>query len=454
MRFEQYYLGCLSQASYLIGDETTGRAAVVDPRRDVAEYLADAAAAGLRVEYVIETHLHADFLSGHLELAAATGSCVIYGAGADVHFPHRTVADGERLGLGRVILEFRATPGHTPESISIVVWETPDAAVPYGVLTGDTLFIGDVGRPDLLASQGQSPEDMARQLYRSLHSRLLSLPDGTRVYPAHGAGSACGKNLSTATVSTIGEQRRTNYALRLETVDAFVEAVTEGQPPRPGYFAHVAELNREPHRLLADEQLPSLSLDAVLRHQARGAVVLDVRSPETFARGHLRRSLNVGLEGRFAEYAGEVVDADEDVVVVCDPARGHEARVRLSRVGLDTVIGALDRLAETFSERPDVADIASRLTAFQLAEARVEIPGLALLDVRGPGERARGYVEGSTHIPLIELRGRVGELDPARPVAAYCAGGYRSSIAASLLRSVGFADVSDLIGGYQAWAAL
>ncbi|MBV8429975.1 MAG: MBL fold metallo-hydrolase, partial [Solirubrobacterales bacterium] len=350
MRFTQYYLSCLSQASYLIGDETTGRATVVDPRRDVGEYLEDAAAAGLRVEYVIETHVHADFLSGHLELAAATGATVIYGADADVHFPHRQVTDGERLDLGRVVLEFRATPGHTPESISIVVWETPDAVTPYGVLTGDTLFIGDVGRPDLLASTGQNPEDMARQLYRSLHTRLLTLPDATRVYPAHGAGSACGKNLSTKTVSTIGEQRRTNYALRLRTVEEFVEAVTEGQPPQPGYFAHVAKANRQPHRLFLDDPVAGLSLDEVLRHQARGAVVVDARAPEAFARGHLRRSLNVGLDGRFAEHAGDVIDAGEDIVVVCDPGRGHEARVRLSRVGLDSVLGALNHPAMAFSQ--------------------------------------------------------------------------------------------------------
>jgi len=453
VRFTQYYLGCLSQASYLIGDETTGQAAVVDPRRDVGEYLEAAAAAGLRIKYVIETHVHADFLSGHLELAAATGATVIYGAGADVRFPHRQVTDGERLDLGRVVLEFRATPGHTPESISIVVWETPDAVRPYGVLTGDTLFIGDVGRPDLLASRGHSPEDMARQLYRSLHTRLLCLPDATRVYPAHGAGSACGKNLSTETVSTIGEQRHTNYALRLGTVEEFVAAVTEGQPPRPDYFAHVAEVNREPHRLLLDEQVPGLSLDEVLGHQARGAVVLDARAPAEFSRGHLRRSLNVGLDGRFAEHAGEVIDAGEDIVVVCDPGRGHEARVRLSRVGLDSVQGALDQPAMAFSECPDAADVASRLTARQLAEARAEIPGLVVLDVRGPGERALGRIQGSAHIPIAQLRGRTGELDPARPVVAYCAAGYRSSIAASLLRARGFADVSDLIGGYQAWVA-
>ena len=451
MRFAQYYLECLSQASYLIGDETTGRAAVVDPRRDVQEYLDDAAATGLRIGYVIETHVHADFLSGHLELAAATGATVIYGAGADVRFPHRAVADGERLALGRVVLEFRATPGHTPESISIVVWQTRQAAVPYGVLTGDTLFIGDVGRPDLLASQGQRPENMARQLYQSLHDRLLTLPDGTRVYPAHGAGSACGKNLAAATVSTIGEQRRTNYAVRLGGAEEFVRAVTEGQPPRPGYFARMAGLNREPHRLLPGGQPPRLSLDEALRYQAGGATVLDARSPQAFARGHLRRSLNVGLDGRFAEHAGAVIGDGHNIVVVCDPGRDYEARVRLSRVGLDTVIGALDQPAQAFSARPDAVGIASRLTARQLVQARNQIPDLVVLDVRSPGERSHGYIEGSMHIPLAQLPGQADDLDPACPVVAYCAGGYRSSIAASLLRAHGMADVSDLIGGYRAW---
>jgi hydroxyacylglutathione hydrolase len=240
VKFVQYYLDCLSQASYLIGDETTGHAAVVDPRRDVQDYLDDAAASGLSIDYVVETHVHADFLSGHLELAAATGATIVYGEAADVHFAHRKVADGERIELGQVGLEFRATPGHTPESVCIVVWESPGADAPYGVLTGDTLFIGDVGRPDLQGAQGLSPEVMARQLYRSLHTSLLTLPDATRVYPAHGAGSACGKNLSTEKASTIGEQRRSNYALRLGTAEDFVAAVTEGQPPQPGYFARVA----------------------------------------------------------------------------------------------------------------------------------------------------------------------------------------------------------------------
>jgi hydroxyacylglutathione hydrolase len=453
VRFIQYYLHCLSQASYLVGDEVTGRAVVVDPRRDVGEYLDDANAAGLRIEYVIETHVHADFLSGHLELAAATGATIIYGAAADVGFPHRAVADGERLQLGGVGLEFRATPGHTPESISVVVWETPDAVTPYGVLTGDTLFIGDVGRPDLLAAPGQSPGDMARQLYRSLHTRLLTLPDATRVYPAHGAGSACGKNLSTATVSTIGEQRHTNYALRLPTPGEFVHAVTGGQPPRPEYVARVSELNRKPHRLAPMKQPARLSLDDVLRYQAGGAVVLDVRSPGAFACGHLRGSLNVGLDGCFAEYAAEVTGIGEDIIIVSDPGRAREAGMRLSRVGLDSVIGALDQPATPFAQRPEVIQVASRLTAGQLAEVLGKIPGLVLLDVRSPGERAYGCIAGSVHIPIIQLRRQVGDLDPARPLVVYCAGGYRSSIAASLLRIHSLTDVSDLIGGYQAWAA-
>jgi hydroxyacylglutathione hydrolase len=449
----QYYLECLSQASYLIGDDTTGRAVVVDPRRDVQEYLDDAAEAGLRIEYVIETHLHADFLSGHLELAEATGATVIYGSAADVHFAHRKVADGERVDLGQVALEFRATPGHTPESISIVVYETPDEETPFGVLTGDTLFIGDVGRPDLIAARGQSPEDMAGQLYRSLHTRLLTLPDDTRVYPAHGAGSACGKNLSTATVSTIGQQRETNYALRLGTVEQFVQAVTEGQPPRPDYFTHVAELNREQHQLLHDEEPVHLTLEQVLDRQEAGALVVDVRSAEAFGRGHLRRSLNVGLEGRFAEFAGDVIEDERDLILVGEGAHAGEARVRLARVGLDSVLGTLDQPAVAFAARPDLVDVSSRITAGQLAAARAEIPDLVVLDVRGPGERAQGAIEGSLHIPLPQLRGRLGELNPERPVVVHCAGGYRSSIAASLLRAHSFDDVSDLIGGYQAWAA-
>ena len=453
MKFVQYYLDCLSQASYLIGDESTGRAAIVDPRRDVAEYLEDASAAGLSIEYVVETHVHADFLSGHLELAKATGAPIIYGAAGNISFPHRKVTDGERISLGEVTLEFRETPGHTPESVSVVVWERPTAPEPYGVLTGDTLFIGDVGRPDLLSAGGRTPQSMARQLYQSLHTRLLTLPDATRVFPAHGAGSACGKNLSTETSSTIGEQRRGNYALKLATVEEFVEAVTEGQPPAPEYFAQVASLNADQHGLLQPEEPTLLTLPEALELQTGGAVVLDVRPPAAFAQGHLAGSLNVGLEGRFAEYAGEVTNAAADIVLVCDPGQAREARVRLARVGLDHVVGALDQPEAAFLERPEAIRIASRVTASQLADALASQPELVLVDVRGSGEREAGYIDPSEHLPMPELRARLDELDPARPHVVYCASGYRSSIAASLLRARGFRDVSDLLGGYQGWAA-
>lgn len=264
MKFTQYYLDCLSQASYLIGDETTGRAVVVDPRRDIDEYVRDAEADGLTIELVIETHFHADFLSGHLELAAATGAEIAYSSVAETEFPSRKLADGERHSLGEVELEFLHTPGHTPESLSIVVYEHTGDDTPYGVLTGDTLFIGDVGRPDLLASIGFTRDELADQLYDSLHAKLLPLPDETRVYPAHGAGSACGKNLSTETWSTMGDQRLNNYALLAPDKATFVGLVTEGQPPAPDYFIYDAVLNRQDRPLLDEAARPeTLDLDAV-----------------------------------------------------------------------------------------------------------------------------------------------------------------------------------------------
>ena len=452
MHFAQYYLDCLSQASYLIGDETTGRAVVVDPRRDIQEYLDDAAAAGLRIELIIETHFHADFLSGHLELAEATGAAIGFGEAADADFPIRRLRDGERISLGEVTLEVRATPGHTPESISVVVYERGADEVPYGVLTGDTLFIGDVGRPDLLSSIGVSAEDLGRRLYHSLHEKLLTLPDVTRVFPAHGAGSACGKNLSTETVSTIGEQRETNYALAPMTEAEFVAVVTEGQPSAPGYFAFDAGLNRQQRELL-DETAPppALTLDEVLARQADGAVVLDTREANEFSIGHLRGALNVGAGGRFAEYAGSVVDHDTPIVLVADPGGELEARVRLARIGFDGVVGVLADAVAAFTTHPEVVETSNRITAAELAARRDDV---TVVDVRNPGEVKLGMIDGARQLPVAELRRRLDELDPAAPTVVYCAGGYRSILAASLLRSAGFSAVSDLLGGYGAWTAL
>ncbi|HET9116679.1 MAG TPA: MBL fold metallo-hydrolase, partial [Pseudonocardiaceae bacterium] len=341
MLFTQYYLDCLSQASYLIGDETTGQAIVVDPRRDVSEYLTDARAHGLTVVGVINTHFHADFLAGHLELAQATGAWIGYGQRAEADYPIRKLVDGERLCLGDVTLQIMETPGHTPESISIQVFEHADDAVPYGVLSGDALFIGDVGRPDLLASIGLSAEELARMLYASIR-KLMALPDAVRVFPAHGAGSACGKNLSTQRWSTIGDQRLTNYACQPMSEEQFVAIVTADQPSAPGYFGYDALLNRQLRRIFEAGSPPEpLPVDEVLDRQRAGAFVLDARDPQQFAAGHLAGSVNVPADGRFAETAGMVVRPDQDIIVVAPQDREEEIVVRLARIGFDRVLGYL-----------------------------------------------------------------------------------------------------------------
>jgi glyoxylase-like metal-dependent hydrolase (beta-lactamase superfamily II)/rhodanese-related sulfurtransferase len=451
MHFVQYYLDCLSQASYLVGDEATGRAVVIDPRRDVDVYLDDAAAKGLRIERVIETHIHADFLSGHLELAAKTGAAISYGEGAEVDFPIDRLGDGEQLRLGDVTLQVLATPGHTPESISVVVRERPDA-VPYGVLTGDTMFIGDVGRPDLLSASGVAPDALARDLYRSLHEKLLVLPDATRVFPAHGAGSACGKNLSTETQSTIGEQRRTNYALQPMSEAEFVGLVTEGQPLQPMYFSFDAQRNRQAHALLDEEEPPEpFTLEQLVARRDAGTAVLDTRDPLDFAAGHLRGSVNVGLHGRFAELGGDVLAPDRPIVLVSEPGTELEAKVRLSRIGFDRIEGALAYPVDALLEHPEVVEPTSRLTVAEFETRAREVDALQVVDVRNPGETAAGTIPGAANVPLPQLTERMSELDPTRPTVVYCASGYRSSIGASVLAAAGFGDVSDLLGGYEAW---
>ncbi len=453
MYFAQYYLECLSQASYLIADEKTGRAVVVDPRRDVTEYLDDADARGFAIEGVINTHFHADFIAGHLELAARTGAWIGHGRRATgVEFPIKRLGDGDSLSLGDVTLEILETPGHTPESISVLVYEHAHDEVPYGVLTGDALFIGDVGRPDLLSSLGHSADDLARELYHSVQHKLMALPDEVRVFPAHGAGSACGKNLSTERQSTIGIQRLTNYACTPMSEDEFVAIVTEGQPSAPGYFGHDAVLNRK-HRDLLDvpAHLKALPVEEFLARRDAGAVVLDTREPQEFAAAHLRGSLNVPADGRFAERAGMVLRPGEDILVIAPPGDETEVITRLGRIGLDTVAGYLPEPEAVFLSVPGQVDRASRLTATELHAALAGPVRPVVLDVRNLGELAGGTIDGSLHIPLAELPNRLGEVPSGAPVVVYCAGGFRSSIAASLLRRNDWADVSDLTGGYSAW---
>jgi glyoxylase-like metal-dependent hydrolase (beta-lactamase superfamily II)/rhodanese-related sulfurtransferase len=459
MFFNQYYLECLSHASYLIGDESTGRAVVIDPQRDVSEYVADANAAGMTIELVIETHFHADFLSGHLELAEATGAKIVYSSVAEplAEFEIMGVADGERYTLGpegsnAVTLEFRHTPGHTPESMCIVVYEHADDDVPAGVATGDTLFIGDVGRPDLLASIGFTREELADKLYDSLHDKLMTLPDATAVWPAHGAGSACGKNLSTELTSTMGEQQETNYALRAPDKETFMALVTEGQPPAPSYFVYDAILNRKDRELLDEEAMPpAMTYEQMLEAIANGAMLVDGRTPEEFAQGHLRQAINVGLEGRYAEFAGSVIPSDVDIVLVVEPGMELEGKNRLGRIGFDRVVGYLDEPYKVMFQHRDDVQVASRLTAKAFAERSAEFADIQVVDVRNPGEVAGGKIGDAIEIPVGQLPDRVGELDVTKPTVVYCAGGYRSSVAASLLRQRGFVDVSDILGGYGAW---
>ena len=453
MYFAQYYLDCLSQASYLIGDESTGRAVVVDPRRDVSGYLADARARGFTIEAVINTHFHADFAAGHLELAAATGAWIGYGRrAAEVEYPIRRLADHERISLGEVTLEILQTPGHTPESVSILVYEHAADPVAYGVLTGDALFIGDVGRPDLLSSLGHQAGDLGRMLYDSVQHTLMALPDEVRVFPAHGAGSACGKNLSTERQSTIGAQRLTSYACAPMSEDEFVALVTEGQPPAPRYFVYDAVLNRKRHGLLdVESSARPLPLAEFGDRRARGAVVVDARDPHDFAAAHLRGSLNVPADGRFAERAGMVTEPGSEILVIAPPGTEQEVITRLGRIGFDTVTGYLSEPEAAFLAIPGEVDQASRLTASDLREALGRDQPPVVLDVRNASERAAGAIDGSLHIPLAELPSRLSEVPTGTPVVVYCAAGTRSSIAASLLRRSGHTDVSDLIGGEAAW---
>ncbi|HUF99942.1 MAG TPA: rhodanese-like domain-containing protein [Ilumatobacter sp.] len=446
----QLYLGCLSQASYLVGDSNTGRAIAVDPRRDIDEMLDAASAEGLVIEMVVETHFHADFLSGHLELAAATGAEIGFGEAARTDFESRGLADGELIDLGGVQVEVLSTPGHTPESISLVVRPAPEAD-PVAALTGDTLFIGDVGRPDLLVAANVSAEHLAGRLFQSVH-RLLALPDSALVLPAHGAGSACGKSLSAETVSTIGEQRRTNYALQPMSEETFVGLVTEDQPSAPAYFGFNADLNRREHPLLDEhEAVTPLTLDELDRAVASGAAVVDTRPVEAFAQGHLAGSLSVSLTGRFAEQVGSVVNAGTAIVLLGSPEAVTEAKVRLGRIGFDNVVGAITGPEALLVQHPERARRLSRLTAREFVERRADLgDDLQLIDVRNPGEVKAAPIGGANNIPLARLRGDLGQLDPQRPVVLMCAGGARSAIASSVLWSAGFLDVSDVVGGANA----
>jgi len=457
MILTQYYLKCLAHASYLVGDERTGTAAIIDPQRDVDQYLADARDAGLEIRHVFLTHLHADFVAGHLELRERTGAEIYLGKAASAEYPFTPLGDGDAVEFGDVRLSVLETPGHSPESISVVVYDlAKDAATPYAVLTGDTLFIGDVGRPDLRAALGWSATALASLLYDSLHEKLLRLPDDTCVYPAHGAGSLCGKNLSTDTVSTIGAQRRYNYALQPMTKDEFISIVLAEQPDAPPYFTYDAILNTKQRPTLEESlrrELRPLTLDEVLRLRNTGAQLLDTREPAEFEGAHLLDSVNISLAGQFATWVGTLLDPARPIVVVADAGRELESALRLGRIGFDNVVGYLEGGMAAVDPQPELVRRIDRVTATALEEQLRSEMRPVVVDVRAPAERQAEWIEGSLGIPLNHLLERLGEVPRDRPVVVHCQGGYRSAIAASLLAEHGVSTVSDLVGGLTAWKA-
>ncbi|MDQ6891154.1 MAG: MBL fold metallo-hydrolase [Acidobacteriota bacterium] len=449
MFFKQLYLGCLAQASYLIGSE--GEAAVIDPRRDVDEYLEEARRKGLTIRHVIETHLHADFVSGHRELAARTGARIYIGAKAGAKFEHVPVRDGDEISFGEVTLRFLETPGHTPESVCVLVTDHAESEQPSAVLTGDTLFIGDVGRPDLLGAK-ISPDELAGALYDSLHGKLLTLPDSVRVFPAHGAGSLCGKNISKETSSTIGEQRRFNYALKPMTREEFVRTVTSDLPEAPAYFRRDVEMNRRGAGALEDlAPLVELQADDVEALLDSGAAALDVRDAAEFGRGHLPGAFQIGLSGQFASWAGAILPADAAIVLVAEDAESAaQARMRLTRVGIENVAGYLGGGVEAWRASGRALSTTEQIDVSEL-QRRIGSRSAWLLDVRRPAERETARIADAIGVPLNELPARTAELDRAAPVAAICAGGYRSAIATSVLERAGFSRVANVVGGMDAW---
>jgi hydroxyacylglutathione hydrolase len=448
MYFEQFYLGCLAHASYLLASE--GEAVVVDPQRDVDLYLKAAATQGVAIRHIFETHLHADFVSGHKELAARTGATIYIGARAGAQFPHVPVADGFELNVGTLRIRVLETPGHTPESICLVIVDKEKSPDPWAVLTGDTLFLGDVGRPDL--SREYTPAQLAGMLYDSLNNKLLPLADGVLVYPAHGAGSLCGKNMRAERSSTIGTERLTNYALQIRSKNEFVAQLTEHLPARPEYFSQDAEINRAGAAALSDlpelRRLAPAELDRMLREDE---IALDVRSCDEFAAGHVPGSANIALSGQFASWAGTVLGLKAHPVLIADSDEQlSEARVRLARVGIEDLDGYLDGGVGAWKAAGFALATLPQISPDELSR-QLDGQRLQVLDVRREPEWEAGHIEGAAWWPLDNFKISPPEIDRQAPIAVHCKSGYRSSIACSLLLRAGFKNITNVSGGFDAW---
>jgi glyoxylase-like metal-dependent hydrolase (beta-lactamase superfamily II)/rhodanese-related sulfurtransferase len=452
VQIERFYLGCLAHASYMVG--SGGVAAVIDPQRDVDIYLEAAEAKGWKIESIIETHVHADFVSGHLELAQRTGARIYLGAGSGAEFPHVELADGDEIAFGQCRLRFLQTPGHTLESICVLMTDTGRPDRPSAVFTGDTLFVGDVGRPDL--SPTHTPQQLAAILFQSLHEKLLTLPDDTEIFPAHGAGSLCGRSMSSESSSTIGRQRQSNYALLAKTSEEFVHLLTDHLPARPEYFAQEVDLNRRGAAPLSELPPPAaLAAPEVVRLQKEGAIVVDTRPAMEFAVAHVPGSIHIGLTGQYASWAARILGLDTRLIIVGEDS-GHvrESQIRLARVGVENIVGYLADGVAGWIACGFELDYIPQIAVQDFFELRRQEPDrITVIDVRELTETSSGAIENSSCIPLGTLGSRLAELDPGKLLVVHCKGGYRSSIATSILRRAGFRDIANLTGGFDAWKA-
>ncbi|WP_210490747.1 MBL fold metallo-hydrolase [Rufibacter aurantiacus] len=453
MKVEQIYTGCLAQGAYYI--ESNGEAAIIDPLREIKPYLLKAEKDGARIRYVLETHFHADFVSGHVDLAQATGAKIVYGAAAQPTFEAYLAKDGEELTVGKVTIKVLHTPGHTLESVTYLLRD--EAGKDYALFTGDTLFIGDVGRPDLAAKSDLSQEELAGILFHSLRTKIMPLADDILVYPAHGAGSACGKNMSKETFDTLGNQKKTNYALRPDMTEAeFIKEVTDGLLAPPSYFPLNVQLNKQGYaniETVLNQGLQPLSpeaFEAVVNET--GALVLDTRKAADFSLGHIPNAINIGLDGSFAPWVGELIpDIQQPIVFLSDAGREEEVVTRLARVGYDNTLGYLQGGMSAWQASGKETETLPSISAAEFAQC-LKAGEAVVIDVRKPSEYSAEHVEGARNIPLSSLNEHLSQIPKEETVYVHCAGGYRSMVAASILKARGFHNLVDVAGGFKAIA--
>jgi len=453
MKIEQIYTGCLAQGAYYI--ESEGEAAIIDPLRETAPYIEKAARNNAKIKYIFETHFHADFVSGHVDLAKKTGATIVYGPGAKTNYDIHEGTDGEVFDIGKLKVKILHTPGHTPESSTYLLID--EAGKEHAIFSGDTLFIGDVGRPDLAIKSDVTQEDLAGMLYESLHQKIMPLQDEVIVYPAHGAGSACGKNMSKETYDTLGHQKEVNYALQQMPKEAFVEKVLDGLTAPPQYFAKNAKLNKEGYSSF-DEVMEKgavpLSVDTFEEiANTQGALILDTRKPQVFNKGFIPNAIFIGIDGSFASWVGTLItDIDQPILIVADEGREEEVVKRLARVGYDNSLGYLKGGIESWKKAGKEVDSITSISAEELAQRKATDKDINIVDVRKPSEYQSEHIVDASNVPLDYINEQMDQLNKDTTYHLHCAGGYRSMIMASILKARGYEKLIDVAGGFTAIA--